>query len=125
MEDPDESEISSKKEIIKFNKKLNIFLKNVKWIDISKELMYWLVLYVFLKFYDYYSMYLELSLESRKITRIVIIFVALVFDITWHFIKKDKVDVHKKFIALALIFGIIYFSISPLGSGNDEVSHFL
>ena len=125
MEDPDESEISSKKEIIKFNKKLNIFLKNVKWIDISKELMYWLVLYVFLKFYDYYSMYLELSLESRKITRIVIIFVALVFDITWHFIKKDKVDVHKKFIALALIFGIIYFSISPFGSGNDEVSHFL
>lgn len=122
MDNSDESEISSKKGIIKIKK---IPFKNVKCITIAKELVYWLFIFVLIKFYDYYSMYLEISLESRKISRILLILLALIFDIIWHFIKKDKVQMHKKFIALALIFGMVYLIISPFGSGNDEVSHFL
>ena len=123
------------KEVIKKNneKKCMIDVKEkykfpfitVKWDDILKELIYWVFVIVLLKFYDYYSMYLGKSLESRKIIRISLLIVALTFDIIWKFIKNKNVQVHKKFAILALFFGFVYFIICPFGSGNDEVSHFL
>lgn len=99
-------------------KKLN---ENKK--TIFKKFLYWIFICIMMLFLRYVSF--NAQADRKMIFFIGIFVIALIIDIILNVIKKQEIEFYKKFILISSIFGIIYCIVTPIGTANDEASHYL
>ena len=97
--------------------------KIIKKDIFKQELLYWAYIIISVLFFNYISF--ETEKTRRIIMLIVIILVAIIFNVIMLVFKKKEIKFYKKFFIIALILGIIYCAIIPVGTANDEYSHIL
>lgn len=97
--------------------------KIIKKDIIKQEFLYWSYVIISVLFFNYISF--EIEKTRRIIMFVVIILVALIFNVIMLVFKKKEIKFYKKFFIIALILGVIYCAIIPVGTANDEYAHIL
>lgn len=113
--------IVQQKEEKEKNKKTN--RKRLDKNFIVSQIFYWIFVAVTIFYFR------EAVFETRDFIKNILLVVTLIMavatDIVLIIFNRKKVELHKQFIVLALIFGLFYFLATPFPNGTDEGSHFL
>ena len=100
--------------------------KKFKRLDknfLISQILYWIFTLVTIFYFK--EAVFETKAFIENILLVSILVMAIATDVVLIVFNRKKVELHKQFVVLALIFGIFYFLATPFPNGTDEGSHFL